>query len=117
MNNNFSDKSNNFLTSSSVNEGFAKESLRAPKVLKVEDLRSSDRRDSRLGSEGTPTKPPNLSGGCKPSFVDFTELRSSARTTSMNDLGFSMPLRSASFACNLEPPMVVLKVLRAHLVP
>jgi len=43
------------------------------------------------------------------SFVDFTELRSSARTTSMNDLGFSMPLRSASFACNLEPPMVVLK--------
>ena len=58
MNNNFSDKSNNFLTSSSVNEGFAKESLRAPKVLKVEDLRSSDRRDSWLGSEGTPTKPP-----------------------------------------------------------
>jgi hypothetical protein len=49
------------------NEGgrFAKESLRAPSVLKVEDLRSSDRRDSRLGSEGTLTEPP---GGAKRRF-------------------------------------------------
>jgi hypothetical protein len=40
------------------------------------------------------------------SSVDFTQLR---WVTSMEDLGFSMPLRSASEACNLEPPTVVLK--------
>jgi len=73
-----------------INDGrFAKESLRAPSVLKVEDLRSSDRRDSRLGSEGTPTEPP---GGAKRRF------------------SIDSPNGSASEACNLEPPKVVLRL-------
>ena len=39
---------------------------------------------------------------CDSSSVDFTERSSSARITSMEDLGFSMPLRGSS-----APPLVV----------
>jgi len=47
------------------------------------------RRDSRLGSEGTPTEPP---GGAKRRF------------------SIDSPNGSASEACNLEPPSVVLRL-------